>query len=117
MIATIIFGILIIIGIIIFIDSLHNNDFSTTGLFGFFTVLFIILLFTSLMVGYSWEGDIVEKKRIEYIIENTTPNWDALKEAQEYNKDVMSGNNYWCRFTIEDRSEWLIDIDKYLQRR
>ena len=42
-------------------------------------------------------------------------NMKDKKQAKKYNKSVNKNNDYWHRFVIEDRSEWLIDINKYLE--
>lgn len=116
MIITIVFLIFFIIGIIIIVNGIREN--SEDGDFlagGAFIVISLGVIIPTLIYGYSFEGNPIEKARIEYEIENTYPNFDALKEAQEYNKSVNDNNNYWFRFTIEDRSQWLIDVNKYLE--
>lgn len=38
-----------------------------------------------------------------------------LDKIKKWNEDVNYGNNKWCRFKLDDRSEYLIDIDKLLK--
>ena len=42
--------------------------------------------------------------------------YDVAILGVKNNDNVDFGNNYWCRFNIEDRSEYKIDIDKYISR-
>lgn len=115
MIATIVFGTLIILSIFGSVCLIIDDELVIATFFGCLSLLMGVFLYLNLSDGYYFKGDPVEKARIEYEIENTNPNWDALKEAQEYNEAVNKSNDYWHRFVIEDRSQWLIDVDKYLE--
>jgi len=62
------------------------------------------------------QKDMLIKKHITEIVLNNEVSYDTIKEAEKYNRDVQYGNNYWCRFNIEDRSEYIINIDSYLEQ-
>lgn len=38
-----------------------------------------------------------------------------LKEVENYNEWINFGNNLWCKFKIDDRSDWEINIDELLK--
>ena len=40
--------------------------------------------------------------------------YDYVDEAKLYNEYVNRGNNKFCRFKVEDRTEYMIDIDYYI---
>ena len=40
--------------------------------------------------------------------------YDYIEEAKEYNRDVNHGNNKGVRFKVEDRTEYMINIDFYV---
>lgn len=117
MIATIICGILILLciaGLIIFIDE----EKMTLAILGVITTL-VMILAVSLGIGRSISKDntekyFLEKEHIEYMLENK-PDLYIIEQAKSYNHKIQIGNNNWCRFTIEDRSAYLIDIDSYLK--
>ena len=80
-----------------------------------------LVLFTSLGVGTSIHRQnttkyIAEKEQIEYMLENK-PSIYVIDQAKRFNNNIQCGNNYWCRFTIEDRSEYMIDIDSYVNKK
>ena len=117
MIAVIISIILVIVGVVVIIYN-HVNYSITSGL-GLLciTVAFWISL-TALIIGQSiYKQDntklLMEKQTIEYVLENK-PDYYIFEKAKEYNHEVNNGNNYFCRFNIEDRSEFEINIGKYL---
>jgi len=117
MIATIICGVLILLciaGIIIFFD----NEKITRLSLGVITVL-VMILAVALGTGRSiskvnTEKYFLEKEHIEYMLENK-PDLYIIEQAKSYNHKIQIGNNYWCRFNIEDRSAYLIDIEKYIK--
>ena len=55
-----------------------------------------------------------ERHKIEILLE-VDYCYDTIKDAVNYNKKVDNGNNYWCRFKLEDRSYLKIDIDSYIK--
>ena len=80
------------------------------------TGLTAVLLVTSLFVGYrkSNKEMIIETEYYEHMLENGKIDTELVKDIFEHNRSVEIGNNLWCRFTIEDRSEYIIDLDEYL---
>ena len=56
-----------------------------------------------------------EKTQIEYLLENNF-NEAAIKMAEKYNEKVDSGNDYFFRFDIENRSEFKISLEKYYEK-
>lgn len=114
MIATIICGCLIILScVLIFLTVKYDAEDILGVILIFLLVSNSIVLMGSLLSGYSFEPNLQEKHAIETLLE-VDPNLYNIEKAKEYNKDVQFGNNLWCRFTIEDRSDYLIDIDIYL---
>ena len=119
MLATIVLGITIILNIILLIMCMKSDDEYFCLPLGI-TLFAIVMLIIALMCGKSiYKQDntdiLFEKQAIEYCLENDN-NIFIIEKAQKYNKEVDSGNNLWCRFSIEDRSEFKIDIDKYLEK-
>ena len=118
MITLIISVILVILGIILFIIALliDSEKALATGLCLILIPTFITI--TCLVFGksiYKQDVDLKEKEQIEYLLENRLDLY-SIEQAEDYNKEIEFGNNYWCRFNIEDRSEYKIDIDKYLKK-
>ena len=118
MIATIAVGIFIIMGIVMVIIGIKgkSSEFIAPGIL--LMAGMSVFLFIALGQGISiYKCDntkrLQEKEMIEYCLENN-PSYYIIQEAEEYNKDVEQSNNYFHRFTIEDRSEFKIDIDKYI---
>ena len=58
---------------------------------------------------------IMEKEQIEYLLENNI-SFYVIEQAREYNREIDRGNNLWCRFSIENRDDYKIDIDNYLNK-
>lgn len=117
MIATILLGSLIISAIIGVILLRHDDE-----IVGWFIALLIFcgfFLAMSLAFGRSitktnMTKSLQEKDQIEYLLENN-PSLYVIEEAKSYNSDIEYGNTYWCRFTIEDRDTYKIDIDSYIK--
>lgn len=80
-----------------------------------FLVVSIMAIAISLSVGYGHKlPNILGKQDLidSYI---SCPCKYHLDEIEKWNEDVNYGNNKWCRFKLDDRSEYLIDIDKLLK--
>lgn len=116
MIALIVLGILAIVVILVGIALILDGDDGFVGAFAFASILICILI-GSLVLGGSIKKSkfdyFEEREQIECLLENHL-NYDTIEKAKSYNDNVEIGNNYWCRFSIEDRSEYKIDIDKYI---
>lgn len=114
MIATIVCGCSIILSFIVFLLVIKYNE---DDLGTFISLLLLIssscVLIGSLLSGYTFKPNLQEKQAIETLLE-ADPNLYNIEKAEEYNRDVQFGNSLWCRFTVEDRSEYIIDIDIYL---
>lgn len=116
MIATITLGSLIILAIVAIILVWYDDEITgwliiLTLVCGFF--LAISLAFGGSITKTNITKKLLEKDQIEYLLENNL-NLYVIEEAKEYNSSIDYGNNYWCRFTIEDRDIYKIDIDKYI---
>lgn len=119
MIATIVLGISLIIVITLAIILCREESGEGIGTCAIFSIAFILVLILSLCAGESiYKQDntklLEEKEYIEYCLDSK-PSLYVIEQAKEYNYKVQDGNNYWCRFNIEDRNEYLIDIDKYIK--
>ena len=119
MFATIVLGIIIILSIFLLIVCILSED-EHFGIPLGLTLFAIVMLIISLICGKSiYKQDntdiLFEKQAIEYCLENDN-NIFIIEKAQKYNKEIDSGNNLWCRFSIEDRSEFKIDIDSYIKK-
>lgn len=123
MIVTIVLGIIILVCIIAIIKILTSASLSTDSMdFIPIFVAFILACGGALILCLIDGGSIKkssydyfeEKSQIEYLLENN-PSMYVVKLAEKYNNKVQDGNNYWCRFTIENRDEYLIDIDDYIK--
>jgi len=117
--AVIVMGIFIIIVVALLIIFCFRKITEVIPALVLLTIGFIIILVTSLFVGKSIAKKdtvkyLTEKEQIEYILENKISLY-SIEKAKEYNRKVQNGNNYWCRFNIEDRSAYLIDIDSYIK--
>lgn len=113
MFVTIVSGIGIILSIIAFIWAWieGKTDVYPWCIGWVLGLLSVITIF--LYLGYSFKPNLQEKHYIETLLEQQ-PDLYVIEKAQEYNEDVNEYNDLWCRFTIEDRSEYLIDIDYYI---
>ena len=118
MIAVIIGIVMVVMGILLLIFGIKDDMDDLVG-FGVGVLLAVILVITlPLLCGKSiYKTDttklLTEKENIEYLLE-TKPSLYAIKEAETYNSNIEFGNNYFCRFSKEDRSEFKINIDKYI---
>lgn len=80
-----------------------------------FLVISVMTITIGLSVGYSHKlPNILGKQDLidSYIL---CPCEYHLDKVKKWNEDVNYGNNKWCRFKLDDRSEYLIDIDKLLK--
>ncbi len=41
---------------------------------------------------------------------------EVKEEIENWNKKLNTFNNLWCRFSVEDRSQYYIDINIYLDK-
>ena len=116
MIATIVCSISIAICICVIIYYAKVHDDAPPVFIWITTASTILTLFLSLFAGYSKpnQEEIIETERYEYMLENGKIDTELVKDIFEHNRSVEIGNNLWCRFTIEDRGEYIIDLDEYL---
>lgn len=120
MIAVIVGSMFFVLTVIAFVTAFKDRGdiaAASVGILTFIAMAIVIIL--PLSIGKSiYKQDnrriLREKESIEYILE-TQPSYYIIKEAETYNSNIELGNNYFCRFSIEDRSEFKIDIDKYLK--
>lgn len=126
MIALIVIGLmmLIVLGIFIFIlvTCIKDKDFEDFGWVIFFFII-VELLLTAWLVGSLYNGKLSIKRKKELlekkqIIESCLERKDSsffyfLEEAEKHNNDVSIGNDLWHRFSKEDRSEYMVDIEYY----
>ena len=112
--ATIIFGSMILASIIFRIISYKKTYGWGNGVFFTATMLFSIVLIVSLCTGYLFGKNIERKNELIKIYE-ICPCGKHLDDIIGYNETVEANNNLLCRFTIEDRSEYLIDLDELLK--
>ena len=116
----------VIVGIIIaiagvlftFLSKKYDEEFCAfCCIFCWIVALFGVLI--SLEFGYysfDRESFLQEKAEIEYLLEKNNADLSLFREAEKHNIRVDNGNNLWCRFEIEDRSEYKIDIIKILTK-
>ena len=119
MIAVIIGGILFILGVIILIVAIIGGSDTAAGLGVAGIATCVLLIPICLITGRSIHKKdmseyLLRKEQIEYLLENA-PSLYTVEEARKYNNSIEQGNNYLCRFTLEDRSEYKIDIDGYIK--
>jgi len=117
MIITIIALSLLLISIIIFILT-HNDvikidlGWITITLYSS-TIIALIFMPPMLIKGYrNLMNDDDMKDRYYYITLalKYERNDKIIADAIEFNNKILEGNSYWYRFTIEDRSSYLIQI-------
>ena len=118
MIAVIIGVVMVVMGILLLIFGIKDNFDELVGIGGGVLLAVILVITLPLLCGKSiYKTDttklLPEKENIEYLLE-TKPSLYAIKEAETYNSNIEFGNSYFCRFSKEDRSEFKIDIDKYI---
>ena len=113
MFATIVLGVIMIISMIMFIWSCIDGETEICAWSIAFFLGSVLVITISLWSGYSFKPNLEEKHYIETLLEQQ-PDLYVIEKAQEYNEDVNEYNDMWCRFTIEDRSEYLIDIGYYI---
>lgn len=77
-----------------------------------FIVIMLIIASTDLFLGYYFSPDLERKAYIEDLLSERYDSF-TIEMAEKYNSDVNSFNNYFYRFTIDDRSEYLIDIESF----
>ncbi len=129
MIATIICSALVILTIIIIIideirDPFWQDWFSNLKLLlCCITSLFVMATLVALMIGYDSSRDVDSednkdlRELIEYRIENDeVVNPDTIKKIERYNVNLTEGNNYFCRFSLRDVDNYLIDLNVYLNK-
>lgn len=111
MIATIVFGIAIIFGIILIVWVEKEGYEDNTILVGL-AMVFVSggLLALSLCIGYLPAHSISREEVVQAL--GTTPNSATIRMAEQWNDDEKRGNNYWCRFSL--REENPIDINQIL---
>ena len=119
MIAVIIGSVLFVLGAIILIVGIIGGSENVAGLGIVGIVVCAFLIPVCLITGRSIHKkdiskDLLRKEQIEYLLENA-PSLYTVEEARKYNNSIEEGNNYLCRFTREDRSEYKIDIDSYIK--
>ena len=119
MIALIIGVILFISGVALLICGVKYGDDGCVGGGVIFTIVPFAFVLLALLAGASiyktnTKKKLEEKRYIEYCLE-TQPSYYVIQEAEHYNNSIERGNNYFCRFNIEDRSEFIINIDDYLK--
>lgn len=76
------------------------------GITGIWTLVFGLIAIISLTVGYKC-ASVKDKAVIEYRLRKG--DIIAPSEAYDYNEKLKRGDNYWCRFTLRDPSDY-IDI-------
>ena len=113
MFGTIVFGILIIMLVIAFIWACIDGETEICAWCIAFFLGSVLVITISLWSGYSFKPNLEEKHYIETLLEQQ-PDLYVIEKAQEYIEDVNEYIDLWCRFTIEDRSEYLIDIGYYI---
>lgn len=115
MIATIVCGLFLILAIVLIILSVIN--FGEPLVIGF--VLggaTLLILAVSLCNGYiPYHSDILKKKEDLIVLYQNCPCKSHIRDIIYHNNKVENGNNLWCRFTIEDRSEYKINITELLK--
>ena len=121
MIAVIVCSLLFILAVLLIIVAIVIADDTPVWVCIVLVCIVAFVLPISLVNGKSiYKQDvseyIAEKEEIEYILENK-PSMYIIEQAKEYNNKVQTGNNLWCRFNIEDRSEYMIDINSYFNKK
>lgn len=115
MIALIVCGLCFVLSIVVAILFFHYDmdelEFIPVSVF----LISIMIFITSILIGYRNRTiDILDR---DDLIRNylNCKCVKHLEKIEEWNSDVNYGNNKWCRFSIEDRSEYLINIDDLLK--
>lgn len=118
MIATIVFGLLVIIGIVFLVLTGFEHDKKPILYELGAGMLFVAIVIEaiSLVFGYGiTKKDLpLDRDSIVILLENNPYDANALKMAKEYNDKISTGNNYWCRFSLKDIEE--ININYYLDQ-
>lgn len=118
------FIIFIILLVIVIKEEGLEETFSDGGyLVAFGMMLFIIGLFIAINIGCVRAGKLSQKDRDSFIVnkqflEDNLEKKDKyffkyLDDAIKHNERVNCNNDKFHRFSIEDRSEYLIDIEYY----
>lgn len=116
MIATIIGILLILLGITLLIFAIKEGESELIPML--LTILGIFVIAVSLVIGsspYKEKDKYLAKKHIIESAMQMEVSYGTIKEAEKYNRSIEGGNNYWCRFNIENRDSLKIDIDGYLK--
>lgn len=115
MISVIIGLVFCLLGIIIIVISIvEDEDGLAAGLVIILAALFVVGF--SHGMGYkSFSPNLEEKAYIENALK-TNPSMFIIEKAEDYNKNIDSGNNLWCRFSKEDRSVYYIDINSFIAK-
>lgn len=129
MIAVIICSVLLIITIVFIIAEIIRDNADTDWVVTIrlilccVTSLFMMATFLSLMAGYDATSDINStsnkdlRELIEYRMENDEiVNPDTIKKIEQYNSNITGFNNYFCRFSLRDVDNYLIDLNVYLNK-
>lgn len=107
MISTIIFCSVLAISLISFtlLEITRRDDFEVIGeITGIVALALGFVMMTSLLIGYT-NDSVTDKEKIEYRLRRG--DIIALSEAYEYDERLKRGDNYWCRFTLRDQSEYI----------
>ena len=118
MIALIVAIIFLILLIVTLVTAFHDKwETENKIILSVLTLGCICIFVAVLTVGKSiYKQDttnlLSEKAQIEYLLENNL-DATAIKMAEKYNEKVENGNSYIYRFSIEDRSEFKISLEKY----
>lgn len=84
----------------------------------FFISIGILTFFAILYIGRDpikkYNNFLEEKAEIETKL-MVKPTYATIESAKRFNKKAEDGNSYFYRFNIQDRSDYLIDIDRCLE--
>lgn len=118
MISLIVCGTLFLLGIIVaYVSANKYCDNDRVGLGAAITIVSFTIGLASILYGYcvfDKANCVIEKQQIEIGLK-TDAYLLFIDAAYKHNREINVGNNYWCRFTIEDREDFKIDIDNYIK--
>ena len=82
-----------------------------------FFLIFIIWIVKCCNEPYRYSYDMKDERvKIEYKLSYYDELfYDYIEEAKQYNSKVNMGNTKFIRFKLEDRTEYMIDIDYYIK--
>jgi len=118
MIALIVCGLIIVLTIIIVIISYKKYDTSLAPIFGI-TAIMLIIISVSHIAGYKTYNRAqmkYKKEQYEILLTEGHLSKELFDEIEVHNSNIDFGNNLWSRFNIEDREEYKIDINEYLNK-